>query len=110
MREEIKIYEMLPIALSDFKNQARRQGVLSDEGICKKLSVLIYHHQQKEILPNNKSLYKFGSFNMLVDEEKNLITMIYWGKSLKVPEELQNKLKESYLEIGLDSSGLNENR
>lgn len=104
----MKIYILSSVALETYRKEARNDKDLPRDVLEKRLSAII---NNADVLgkTGNKTVFKFGSFVLLADENRNRIETLTWRNELhkgyKMDKERVKKLKEDYKLLGLNSSG-----
>lgn len=106
----MKEYVLSSIALDTYRKEAKNDKDLDRDVLEKRLSAIINNADAIGKV-GNKTVFKFGSFVLLADENRNRIETLTWRNDLhkgyKMDKEKSKKLREDYKSLGLNGNGNN---
>lgn len=96
------------VAYDTYKKEAKNDNNISREVLERRLTAMI-NNATKMGQTGNKTVFKFGSFVMLVDEIRKRIETITWRNELhkgyRMDKKIINNLKRDYQRLGLNKAG-----
>lgn len=107
-REPLKQLIISSVAYDTYKKEARNDNDLSRDIVERRLTA-IANNADRIGQVGSKSVLKFGSFIMIVDEKRGRIETVTWRNTLhkgyRMPRERIQALKADYIRMGLNTSG-----
>ncbi|MCR8641489.1 hypothetical protein NV379_02355 [Paenibacillus sp. N1-5-1-14] len=108
---DIEIYSISNPALENYRKYAKKAASIEREVLERKLTAIIVNSTDMSSVLNNKRVYRFGGFTMIANERTKKIEVLTWDFDSHKPSigfaarEMSNRLKKTYKELGLSSTG-----
>lgn len=107
---EIELYSLSNVALDIYRKEARRDKNLSRDILERKFTAMIINSKEMSVLAQNKHIYKFGSFVLIVNERTKKIEVIAWNQDNHTQRKCLTRdqilsFKKTLTEFGLNEDG-----